>query len=254
MENLDRTEVAQLPPREEQLVDFPVFISQASVIYRAKQRKYGAWHFSSVPLDVSDAGGRFHLQGPRGTCYWADSDVAALREVIGPYVMKFGAVTDARLALLSVARSFTPSGGRFAHVTHAKAASHGVIKELCTMGDYSIPQRWAAGFDQHGLDGVRYSTRFTSEGKDNAWAFFGDASSDGSDRFESEATTPLEICARAGIRVVAVPSSGTPSTILSAAEIPAGAMSGQPDDVPEGTFTEGRLIRIVRAIISVWQK
>ena len=46
-------------------------------------RDGGCWWFSSVPTDP-DAGGRFDLPGPDGTCYLAGDPLSALLELIGP--------------------------------------------------------------------------------------------------------------------------------------------------------------------------
>jgi RES domain-containing protein len=216
---LNRTDVAQQPPREDQLDGFPITVCGELAIYRAKEASYGAWHFSSVPPPEVGPGGRWNLPRPRGACYWADSPLTALREVIGPYILRSVPVTSARLERLRIATGKTTEGERFADVTAATAADHGVISELSVMGDYSVPQAWAAGFDSRGLNGIRYSSRFTSEGKANAWAFFGDADSDGSDRFEGQSLDPFEVCEKAQIRVVATPSPRTKSTDLTAAEV-----------------------------------
>src|SRR5690606_5570920 len=63
------------PPDPEALRDFPVWhVHAGTVLCRVTAAEHGPWWFSST------GEGRFDLVPPRGTCYLADDEVAALLE------------------------------------------------------------------------------------------------------------------------------------------------------------------------------
>jgi hypothetical protein len=151
----------------------------------------------------SSGEGRFDLAPPWGTLYAADDVETAVRERLRERVVAHGVVSPALAATFEVS-AIEPGPARCAHVSDARAARHGVTRELVTMLDYEVPRAWAAWAHREGFDGVRYASRFTT-GSANAWALFGEAG-----QAERPAAVPRTLpgaaaCAEAGLIVAGPP-------------------------------------------------
>ena len=153
------------PPASEELVGFPVWhVHAGTVLCRVTTSGFGPWWFSS------DARGRFDLPPPRGTCYLADDEVAALLEVLGPVTV----VSPRWAARLSMWHLGLPHQCSAADTTVREARGFGVTAELASMTPYAVPQQWASAFAGAGHEGVRYRVRHDPAGS-RALALFGAA-------------------------------------------------------------------------------
>lgn len=167
---MTREVVAQQPPSRP-LDGFPVReITPETELLRAHSAAFGAWWFSS------DGGGRFDLPHPRGTCYLADSALVAVRERLGVVLGGAALVPSSLLAGVVVSRLQLPTPRLCADVQARAATRFGVTRELETMVPYAVPQAWARGFADVGLEGVSYGPRFTT-GPGSSVAVFGAAGS-----------------------------------------------------------------------------
>lgn len=163
----DREEIAQHEPTTP-LTGFPAYdLLAEQPLHRAHHRDRGPWWFSS-------SGGRFDLPVPLGTCYLADTPLAALRERLGPVLARCGSVPASLLEESVISRLRVPENHRLADLQAAQASRFGVTRELETMVPYAVPQAWARAFHTAGLRGVRYGPRF-STGQLSSFAVFGGA-------------------------------------------------------------------------------
>lgn len=168
--------------------------------YRADAADAGCWHYSSLPAPIG-GGGRFDLPSPRGTCYIAESALAAAREALGRPgdVIAHDEVDGRVISALRVAP------GRLADLLHPDAARRGVTRELSTSTPYPLTQAWAKEFADLGFHGISYQARFSSEPAISV-AVFGDAR-----RPQSAppvvSTRPLaDVLRAAGYKVASAPS------------------------------------------------
>jgi len=167
-----RQDIAVVPPTPERLENFPyATITKSKVLYRAHQRRRGPWFFSS------DGSGRFDLLGPTGTCYLAESAVAALRESLGIRLVNSGSVEAVQLDNLAISRLQLPRPIKAADTTAPTAVNHGITREICTITPYHLPQEWAQAWAATGHGGVRYLGRLSSgmTKQDRCLAVFGAA-------------------------------------------------------------------------------
>ncbi len=149
---------------------FPHCRPGLSTWYRAHSWRPGAqdggcWFFASAS---ESGGGRFDLETPRGTCYWANSEPVAARERLG----RPGDIVAHDEVAGIVISSAAVNPGRLADLMAGDAARRGVCQELTSSVPYSISQLWAAAFDTAGYDGIRYQPRFSTE-RAEAVALFG---------------------------------------------------------------------------------
>ena len=150
------------------LAGFPEHVLPAdTTMYRAHSASRSAWWFDNGP------GGRFNLHGARGTCCTATSLDTAVREKVRDYVSQTGFVDPDFASEFTVSLVTAPLPYRCAAVNHTDAAKYAIVRELVTMHDYSIPQAWAARFDED-FDGILYESAYTTGGP-SAYALFGDA-------------------------------------------------------------------------------
>ena len=187
------------PPPPDDLAGFPVWhVHAGTVLCRVTTSGFGPWWFSS------DARGRFDLAPPRGTCYLADDEIAALLEVLGP-VTVVSPRWAGRLSMwhLGLTRQCTA-----ADTTVRAARGFGMTGELASMTPYAVPQQWAAAFAAARYEGVRYRVRHDPSGG-RALALFGAA---GERRWPRGRQQDVgeELLARlaqeTGIRVASVPT------------------------------------------------
>ena len=161
-----RERVAQGPPTSS-LVGFPAHpLDTVSDLFRAHTAQWGPWWFGS------DGSGRFDLPAPRGTCYTALDAESAVRVRLGPVLGARSQVPESTLVDVVVSRLRLPEPREVADIQSRRAARFGVTRELETMVPYAVPQAWARGFAEAGLEGVKYGPRFTP-GECSAIALFG---------------------------------------------------------------------------------
>lgn len=160
----------QAPPRAgADLTGFPRrTVSAGARMYRAHSAGHSAWWFDN------SAQGRFNLHGDRGTCCAASRLDTAVREKVRSHVSYTGLVSAVLARSFVVSTLTLPAGFACAAVSHADAVKHHVVRELVTMHDYTVPQAWAAAFDDAGFAGIFYASAFTT-GAPSAYALFGAA-------------------------------------------------------------------------------
>jgi hypothetical protein len=198
-----RNEPAQRPPVDGiDLTEFPFEAARGTTMYRAARRDRSAWWFASAPSDDPEAGGRFDLPEPDGTCYWADTVEVAVRERLAHHTLHTNTVFIERAREMVVAAARTPRGARFADVSAPTAVRFGVSSELATTPEYRVSQAWARAFHASTFRGVRYGARFSSDAGPNAWAIFGVAGAPARRRLERVHRSGVEACHEAGIRVI----------------------------------------------------
>jgi hypothetical protein len=114
-------------------------------LHRVCRSGNGTWWFSS------DGSGRFDLEPPEGTCYFATDLYAAIREAsrLGPVTPRWVADREVRVAAPS------ERNPRLAATTRQEAGRFGMTTELVTLVPYDLPRSWAAAFRAHGFDGIR---------------------------------------------------------------------------------------------------
>lgn len=171
----------------------------------------GCWWFSSLAVgSTPEAGGRFDLPSPRGTCYLGATPTVALRERLGPFLRGDAVLSslletsDGRVVVSEVQLPATA----VADIAHVDAARWGVNRALsCSVGIYGITQPWAAAMDGAGRAGISYAPRFSLAADAKALALFGP---EGAPRPDSDrpvvSTTPArDDLAAAGLRIVEPP-------------------------------------------------
>jgi hypothetical protein len=187
------------PPRD--LSAFPPrTIRRNTRLYRAHTRGRGPWWFSS------DGDGRFDLPAPDGTCYVADQPAAALRERLGPRVVRSGTVLRGELERTLVSQLALPAPARVADAAHPDAYKHGCTTEIGTVADYGLTQRWAFAFRRDGWPGVRSAARLATGAV--SVALFGTAGAPGwpEDAHPTPGTsTEIDL----GLEVVDTPTPGS---------------------------------------------
>lgn len=197
-----REEVALAKPSKKLLERFPTFTLKSSrKLFRAHRKSNCPWWFSS------NGAGRFDLTGSQGTCYLADSAMAAFREVMGATLVKAAVVdiSEHEDRVISTLRVENPLS--LADTTSAEAANHGITKDISTIG-YLIPQAWAKAWAGAGMDGVRYAGRFSTAHQDRCYAIFGPAGASSASA-DPAPQTAVKVAEQAGIRIVPRPASVT---------------------------------------------
>ncbi|MBB2997638.1 hypothetical protein E9229_003910 [Paeniglutamicibacter cryotolerans] len=117
-------------------------------------------------------GGRFDIREPHGTCYVANTDETAVREIVGPDFIRSGIINDAFVSDRVVSQVTLHKSIKAAKLTDPLVFQFRVTNELSNMDNYTIPQAWAAAFHTSGFKGIWYQPRF-SAGKSRALAMFG---------------------------------------------------------------------------------
>jgi hypothetical protein len=164
--DVSRQVVAQQPPGRS-LSGFPTrTVSPSQTLFRAHTATLGPWWFGS------QGDGRFDLPAPRGTCYLADTALAALRERLGVVLGGSPVVPVSLLDAAVVSALHVPHVHHCADLQASAAGGYGVTRELESMVPYAVPQAWARAFDADGLGGVAYGPRF-STGAATSYALFG---------------------------------------------------------------------------------
>jgi len=208
-----RAALALLHPSKALLAKFPrVTLKPSKKLFRAHQSVFGPWWFS--PNGGTPEGGRFDLANGHGTCYLADSPAAAVREYLGRAGVA-GVINVAELAGRVVSTLSVGKPRSLADTTSARAANHGITKEISTTVDYALTQEWAEAWSRDGLDGVRYVGRFDTSHVSRCYGLFGPAGADPTAAEDSAPAAATDVARKAGIKVVDNP---TVVTIIAPAD------------------------------------
>jgi hypothetical protein len=181
------------PPGD--LTGFPASRSPAR-LHRVCRSVNGTWWFSS------DGSGRFDLEAPEGTCYFATDLYAAIREAsrLGPVTPQWMADREARVVAASDPKP------RLAATTRSEAGRFGVTAELVTLIPYDLPRRWAAAFRDHRFDGIRHQLRHDSRARPSGVSLFGPSGAGSAPDGERRSLEISDLTA-AGVRVLEPPHS-----------------------------------------------
>jgi hypothetical protein len=177
------------------LSGFPVGRQPARLL-RVCRSANGTWWYSS------DGSGRFDLERPEGTCYFATDRYGAIREAT-----RLGPVTPGWVAEREVCYVSPPNPrARLAATTWKAAGAYGVTNELATLVPYDVPRRWATAFRTHGFDGIRHQLRHDQRARPGGIALFGPAGAGSTPDGERR---PLDAAAveAAGVRIIDPPHS-----------------------------------------------
>jgi hypothetical protein len=101
-------------------------------------------------------------------------ELAGIIESIGPEIEN-GVVSAEYLDSRKLFNFKLSSALRVADLVSRRAVGKGVTNELSTMVPYDIPRAWARKFDESGIAGVRYRTRFDTGSVARGLAEFGPA-------------------------------------------------------------------------------
>lgn len=171
-------------------------------VYRVHKLGLSPWWYAH------DDGGRFNLSSPNGTCYLAENETAAVREVAGESLVRRGVITRDFAAARVVSTLRLPGSPRLADLTSSAAADAGITREICTCVPYDQPRTWAHAIFASRFDGIRYFARFSTGAADIALAHFG--SSGQAEHDADPSPKPLATVATAcGIRVLPRPRTVT---------------------------------------------
>jgi hypothetical protein len=183
------------------LTGFPV-TPPPTRLHRVCREVNGTWWFSC------DGSGRFDLEPPEGTCYFATDLYAAIREA-----SRLGPVTP-RWIVEREARGVAPPDprARLAATTRKSAGAYGLTQELATLVPYDLPRRWAKAFRAHGMDGIRHQLRHDPRARPGGVSLFGGAGAGPAPEGERR-RLDVQAVQAAGVRVIEPPHS-TVLTIL----------------------------------------
>ena len=176
--------------------------------WRSQEIDGGCWFFSGLP-PIDGPGGRFDLVKPRGTCYWATSELGAARERLG---RPGDFIADDEIDGAVVSRSSFDPGG-LADLTHTDAARRGVTAELSAATPYVVSQRWAVAFSDAGFDGVHYRARFSTD-TSRVVALFGQAGSHERMPPVGSSRSVADVLVEAGYTVLARPRAAELGDLL----------------------------------------
>lgn len=173
-----------------------------SDLVRVCRRSNRTWWFSS------NGSGRFDLDPPQGTCYFATDAFAAIREAT-----RTGPVTPGWIADRELRRLHPPApSARLAAVTRTKAATFGLTTELVTVTPYDLPRAWAAAFWKAGLAGIRHELRHDPRARPTGVSLFGPSGEGRWPQGRREQIGRLHLRA-AGVAVIDIPPSAAVTII-----------------------------------------
>ena len=207
-----RPQVALAPATAARIDGFPASTIRADkVIYRAHRATLGPWWFCRC----GDC--RFDLPAPRGTCYLAENRVAALQEALGVRLIAAGVVDQHELTGRVISALRLPGHIQVANTTSAKAANHGVTREISTVVPYTLTRRWAQAWATAGFDGIRYLGRLSTnvDPKARCLAIFGAAGAgDTNYAVDPDPEPAVDTARAAGITIVdTLPRTGALTVI-----------------------------------------
>lgn len=160
------------PPRPGDAVDVPS-TSRRRPLWRASATTHDQpWFFSS--RDTADDPGRFDLESPHGTCYWAMSAAAAIIEFTAdPDALEPPALVADDFNNVAVWVAADVPAARSPRLADTTVASVPTLNgEIATIVPFDLPWQWADDFHADGRTGILYRGRFAS---DDAVALFGPA-------------------------------------------------------------------------------
>lgn len=160
------------PPRSGDAAAVPA-TSRRRPLWRASASAYDQpWFFSSRDTAVDP--GRFDLESPHGTCYWAVSAAAAIIEFTAdPDALDVPALVAADLDDVTVWVAENVPAARSPRLADTTVASVPTLNgEIATTVPHDLPWQWADAFHADGRTGIVYRGRFAS---DDAVALFGRA-------------------------------------------------------------------------------
>jgi hypothetical protein len=178
------------------LSGFPA-VRPPAYLFRVCRRPLNTWFFSS------SGAGRFDLEPPEGTCYFAADPYGAIREA-----SRLGPVTPRWLSERDLREVAPPDPNARLAATHVRAAGrYGLTMELVTHVPYDLPRRWAAAFRAAGFAGLRHQLRHDPRARPAGLSLFGPAGPDDTQDGRRQALDPALLGA-AGVRVIEPPHSG----------------------------------------------
>lgn len=143
-------------------------VSGGTEVARVVRTGAEPWWFSS------NAGGRFDLEAPDGTCYVAEDDLTALLEVIGPD-LDGGVVATETLDARRLRTLRLPRATILADATSRRALGFGVTAEIGAIVPYDRTRRWAQALRAAAFEGIRWWPRHDPARARRAIALFGRA-------------------------------------------------------------------------------
>lgn len=200
---MTRESVALGDPQGKDLSALPCHVPEPDrPAYRVHRLGLSPWWYAH------DDGGRFNLSSPHGTCYLAENETAAVREVAGESLVGLGVITADFADARAVSALRLPGSPRLADLTSSAAADAGITREICTCVPYDQPRTWARAIFASSFDGIRYFARFSTGAADIALAHFG--LSGQAEHDADPSPTPLAtVAAACGIRVLPRPRAAT---------------------------------------------
>jgi hypothetical protein len=130
------------------------------------------WWFASRDADQPEVAGRFDLEAPAGTCYFADTPIGALIEKLTDPADLEPLISTATLASLQVWQGRVPAAVAIADTTDRRSR---IPKELGASASYERTWAWADALYEDGRQGIRWWLRL-DPGPGQGIAFFGPAS------------------------------------------------------------------------------
>lgn len=132
---------------------------------RVVRKDLGPWWFNST------GAGRFDLAEPKGTCYLATDELAAVLEVVGPD-RSAGTITTELLSGRRLHKLRVPEKHSLADLTHRRAAGFGVTLEISSTPRYGLTRAWAKALSRAAHQGLFYFARH-DPGAGRSVALFG---------------------------------------------------------------------------------
>lgn len=155
------------------LVDFPFIDPAGRSVWRVTRAQFAMtpWYYSA------SVSGRFNLEEPYGTCYWAEDPIGAILEVFLREA-DGGVVTSQFVGERRLVRTLSRSA-HMADVNSAGARGYHITLEIGALPPpYDISRAWAMAFHGAGFGGVRWILRHDAAAS-HGLAYFGARSRQG---------------------------------------------------------------------------
>jgi hypothetical protein len=166
---MSRQRIGLRPPRHSDALAVPTTGRRRPLWRAGDRRQLQPWWFSTRTGNPDP--GRFDLEDPRGTSYWALSPATALIEkVADPDQGDPPVVTLKALDRLVVWRTDRVRQARSKLADTTRASVPTLTGELATIVPYILPWTWADAFHAAGNNGILYQARFAL---DESVALFG---------------------------------------------------------------------------------
>lgn len=174
-------------------------VTAETQMYRAHNTARDAWWFDS------SRNGRFNLPAPAGTCYTATKVETAVREKVRDAVSESNVISRVLADSFRVSTMAAPIDYKCAAVSADRAVRFGIVRELVTMEDYTIPQEWAETIRTNSFEGIYYASAYTTGGP-TALALFGTAGAPGPRFTETHHLSGADACEASGMIVAGPPT------------------------------------------------